>query len=132
VGYLFLASGWMVSLSVQQQLADCNGRDQMIPTIHGMGRIVFKRYDFTYLPVRFVSEIPNGPKMNEEFVREGATILLVNSEWHLPPVLVVAKTDDVWDKEYWVIEGRHRRESYVLADRKVIPVVVGTGMIVLP
>lgn len=100
--------------------------------IHGMGRIIFKEYDSRYIRIEFLSDIPNGPVVDERFIQEGAEILVANPEWELPPLLVVAKDKKIWDKEYWVIDGRHRRASYSLAERTFVPVVIGSDIVVLP
>jgi hypothetical protein len=102
------------------------------PRIHGMGRILFDDYEFKYLRVSQVYPIPGGPALDNDFIREGADLLDANPDLELPPLLVVEKESVVFDVPHWVIDGRHRLQSYMLAERVYIPTLVGTGMIIAP
>jgi hypothetical protein len=92
------------------------------PRIHDMGRILFDDYEFKYLRVSQVYP----------FIREGADLLDANPDLELPPLLVVEKESVVFDVPHWVIDGRHRLQSYMLAERVYIPTLVGSGMIIAP
>jgi len=105
----------------------------MEPKIHGMGRILFQDYEYMMLRVSRVSYIPGGPALNMNFIREGTLLLSSNWQLELPPLLVTPKEEQVvFDREYWAIDGRHRLESYKMANRSHLPAIVGRGMIIMP
>ncbi len=99
------------------------------PVIHGMGRIMFRSFDMADVPIHMIRHLPTGPAMNADFIEEGARLLKENPGLDFPYIIVV---HDFLEHCYWVIEGRHRLESYKIAGTRRLHVLVGRGMMILP
>jgi hypothetical protein len=98
------------------------------PVIHGKGRLMFARFEIATVDVKSIRQIPGGPPMDEEFIKEGARALQ-DYRFHDLPYILVSR--DYLENCYWVIDGRHRLESYKLAGSHRLNVLVGHGMIAL-
>jgi hypothetical protein len=100
----------------------------MPPEIHGKGRIMFSGFAIDTVDMDDLREIPGGPDKDEAFIVEGARLLWENPAHDFPYVIAV------WDNDercYWIIEGRHRAESYRRVGTYRLTILRGWGMRVL-
>jgi len=95
------------------------------PIIHGKGRIMFSHFEVANVDIASLRTIPGGPEMDEDFVKEGVRLLEENPDFDFPYVIAVY---DVLERCYWVIEGRHRSESYRRAGTRRLTILVGRNM----
>jgi hypothetical protein len=124
-----LLSGWVEILSVSSLLVIHPSEYEVAaPVIHGKGRIMFTHFEIAIVDIDMLREIPDGPQKDADFIAEG-TLALLNFPQHGFPYIIA-----VWDSEeecYWIIEGRHRKASYLAVGTDRLTILVGRGMIVL-